>query len=166
MGTVITLVPPAAVGCVGFYLRCVGWGVATGAATGGLAGALVAVLLFIGGTLSNVALVSLLAGAVIGSLVAVIPSALGALVVTAVIGHRHRRPAAPEAVRTDVTRVLLALVGLLDLALLVAALAGGAGGYDVLEAFPYVAVVNVCVAVVLRWAVADLSQAWSGGAST
>ena len=71
-----------------------------------------------------------------------------------------------RAVRTDVTVVPVALASPLDLGPLAAAVVGGAGGYDLLRAFHSVAVVNVCVAVVLGWAVADLSRPWLGRATT
>ena len=98
-----TLAPAPPASPLRFCLRCVGWGLATGAATGGLAGAIGAVLLLIGGDLSNLAVAAVVGGVVIGAAVAAVPSVVGALVVTAVVNRRHPRPVAPEMVRRDLT---------------------------------------------------------------
>jgi hypothetical protein len=153
--------PARTIGPAGLYLRCAGWGVATGAAIGGLAGAIGGVSLVIAGQ-AGLAAVALLYGTVVGTLVAVVPSALGAAVVAAVISRRHPRPAAAEAVRSDLAFLFCALVGVLDGAVLLAVLAAGADGSYLAGFSLFLLAVNACVALVLHFAGRDLSRTWAG----
>jgi hypothetical protein len=150
-------------GRLGLYVRCVGWGVATGGATGGLAGVIIGVLGLLGGQPLGLAVLGVILGALIGVVVAVIPSVLGGVVVTGVISARHPRPAVEEAVRRDLLEVFSVIVGLLDGLFLFAVIVIGADLRYLAGALPYLAAVNVCVAVMLRWAGAQLARAWVDG---
>jgi hypothetical protein len=144
------------------YLRCLAWGIATGAGAGALTGA---VMLSISG-LGDGSVASLLGlslggafyGILFGTLVAVIPSALGAGVVTAVIAWRH--PSSPEAVQRDLSAIFVAVVGVLDAVLLVALFFGGKGLSSVVRSVPLIVVANAGVALMLWWARASIARGW------
>lgn len=151
-------------GSWGLFGRSLGWGVATGAATGGLAGFIIGVLTVFGRSPPAVPLAYGALGAFFGALVALVPSVVGGLVVTVVIEGRHPKPAAAEAVEHDLTVLFGAVVGALHALAVGVALAYGASLLEIARALPYVGYLDLCVAVMLRWARASLTRAWSGAA--
>ena len=152
--------------CLRVFLRCLRWGVATGAATGaGIGGLVVAVSgLGNGPSLLGLIPIGVLYGTVIGALVSVIPSVLGGLVVTGLIWWRHPHPSSAEALYGDLGRILCAVVVLLDAALLMAFIAGGAGLSSTAISLPFVVAGNACVVMMLCRARESIGRSWSEAA--
>lgn len=143
------------------YVRCLGWGLATGAVVGGGFGLIIGLLA--GATGGGVYLMSIavLAGLVYGIAAAAVPTMLGGVAVVVVLGWRHPCPAFQEAVRRDLTVVFGAVVGLLDLVVLVcwAAL----GGWATLHVVAAVLVaIDAATVLMLRPARTSIARAWSG----
>lgn len=144
------------------YLRGLAWGIATGTVAGALTGAVMLSISGLGdGTVASflgLSLVGAFYGILSGMLVAVIPGALGAGVVTAVIAWRH--PSSPEAVQRDLNAIFVAVVGVLDAVLLVALFFGGKGLSSVVRSLHLILVANASVALMLRWARASVGREW------
>lgn len=143
------------------YVRCLGWGLATGAVVGGGLGSIIGLLAGATGGGVYLAGIAALAGVVYGIMAAVVPTVLGGIAVVVVLGRRHPQPASHDAVRRDLTVVFAAVVGLLDLVVLVfwAAL----GGWGTLHvAVAVLAVIDVATVPMLKPARASLARAWAG----
>ncbi len=143
------------------YVRCLGWGLATGAVVGGGLGSVIGLLA--GSTGSDLYLVGIaaLAGLVYGIAVAAVPAVLGGIAVVVVLGWRHPQPASYEAVRRDLTVVFAAVVGLLDLVVLACWVA--LGGWATLHVVVAVmAVVNAATGLMLKPARTSIARAWAG----
>lgn len=145
------------------YLRCLGWGVATGAAVGGGVGTVIGLLAGVSGRDPGLVGIDALAGLVFGILIALVPALLGGIAVVVVLGWRQPRPASFEAVRRDLTVIFAAVVGLLNLVVLTwwAALGGG-------NTVPVVTAVLVFLdagmALMLKPARTSIARAWVDGA--
>ncbi len=148
--------------CLRVFLRCLGWGVATGAATGAVIGVLVVALAGLGNgaSLLGLAPIGVLYGTIIGALVSVIPSVLGGLVVTGLIWWRHPQPSSGEALQGDLSGIFRAVVILLDAALLMAVIAGGAGLSSMAISLPFVVAGNACVVMMLCRARESIGRSW------
>lgn len=143
------------------YLRCLGWGIATGAATGALTGAVVGFIYGLGdggAAWLGLSMIGALYGIVVGALVSVLPTLLGAAVVTGVIAWRH--PSSTEAVQRDLGLIFAVLVGVLDAGLLLAILFGGNGLSSVINSLPLIMPGNISVALMLWWARASIGRGW------
>lgn len=144
----------------GLYFQCVGWGLSTGAAIGGGTGAIAG--LFVGPS-SGVGLVplSLGLGALFGVVIALIPTVVGAGVVTAVIARRHPQPASTEAVHADLVTAFAAVVGVLNVgAFLTFLLSSPVHPDDVAKYIAVLAGYDAGIALMLRWAARRLSRRW------
>ena len=152
--------------CLRVFRRCLGWGVATGAATGAVIAVLVVAVSGLGSGASLLGLipVGVLYGTVIGALFSVIPSALGGLVVTTLIWWRHPHPSSGEAVEGDLSGIFRAVVVLLNAALLMAFIAGGAGLSSVAISLSFVVAGNACVVMMLCRASESIGRSWSEAA--
>jgi len=152
-------------------LRFLVWGLATGAATGAVLGVITIFGLGSGRrdtvapspveALSGTVFGALL-GAVFGILVSVIPSAVGALLVTGLIGHLHPHPSSTVGVQRSLQRIFAAYAALLNAALLLAVFIGGKGLASLTSGLPYILVGDVCVALMLWRASASISRAMVG----
>lgn len=142
------------------YLRCLGWGIATGAATGAVVGFIYG-LGAGGASWLGLSMVGALYGIVLGALISVLPSVLGAAVVTGVIAWRH--PSSPGAVQRDLGLIFAVLVGVLDAGLLLAIAFGGNGLSSVTSSLPLIVPGNVSVALMLWWARASIGRGWLAG---
>ena len=148
------------------YARCLGWGLATGAAAGGGLGAAIGLVAAAGGSGSGRAALpfwSFVAGLFYGLAVAVIPSALGAAAAVAVLVRRHPEPASYRAVRRDLAIVSTAVIGVLDLAVLIWWVALG-GLRELAGPVAVLAAVNLVTAAVLIPARNSIARAWTGEA--
>ncbi len=144
------------------YLRCLGWGLATGAFAGGLPAAVIGLLAGAGAGNLWLALLLTSAGLFYGVLVAILPTVVGGLAVVAVLHRRHPRPASFEAIQRDLAIVFGAVVAVLDIAVL--ALWVLLGGWDTLGGVAVVLVVlNALVCLVLVPARSSIARAWVGG---
>ena len=143
------------------YLRCLGWGLATGAVVGGGLGSVIGLLAGATGSDLYLAGIAALAGLVYGIAAAAVPTVLGGIAVVVVLGRRHPQPASYEAVRRDLTVLFAAVVGLLDLVVLAwwAALGGWATLHVVVAAM---AVVNAATVLMLKPARTSIARAWAG----
>ena len=148
---------------VRLFLRCLRWGIATGAATGAAFGALVTLV----GSFNTepapalgLTLAGAVAGCVTGAVVALLPTVVGAVLITAVLGRRHPNPAAEADVERDLTGVFGAVVAVLDVILLLALLAGGDGLTSAAIAVPFIVVGNAFVVLMLGRARMSISRLW------
>ncbi|MEA2825617.1 MAG: hypothetical protein QOG43_56 [Actinomycetota bacterium] len=146
------------------FLCALLWGLAVGASTGGLTGVLVAVVAaFVDeGAQSVLVLAPLgaLYGIVLGALVSVIPSVVGALFIAGVIPWRHPHPAGEAAVARDIGLLLVTVVAVLDAAIVVGFLLSGQGLSSIVPSLPFLAVGNGWVALVLRRSRTSLTRVW------
>jgi hypothetical protein len=148
---------------VRLLLRCLRWGFATGAVTGAVFGAslpLIGSLRGNPGSLVGWMLGGAVYGAVFGAIVALIPTLIGAVFITDLLRHRHPRPTSEESMHSDLTSVFTAVVGVLDLILLVALIATGAGLSSAAIAVPLIVVGNACVVLMLWRARRSISRLW------
>jgi len=135
---------------VRLFLRCLRWGVATGAATGAVVGAMIPL---VGALRSdrwsqlNLILGLGVYGAVIGALVSLIPTLVGAVFITE--RQRYRYPSAQDDVQRDVTGVFSVVMGVIDVPLCVALFAGGNGWSSLVISLPFVVAGNACVLLML-----------------
>jgi hypothetical protein len=111
--------------------------------------------------LSGTAFVALL-GAIIGTLVAIVPSVVGGLLVTGLIGHLHPRPSSAAGVQRDLRRIFAVYAGVLNAALLLAVFTLGKGLSSLMGALPYLLVGDACVALMLWGASASISRSMVG----
>ena len=143
------------------YVRCLGWGLATGAVVGGGLGSVIGLLA--GATGSDLYLVGIavVAGLVYGIAVAAVPTVLGGIAVVVVLGWRHPQPASFEAVRRDLTVLFASVVGLLDLVVL--AWWSALGGWATLHVVVAVlAVVDAATVPMLKPARTSIARSWAG----
>ncbi len=132
---------------VRLLLRCLRWGVATGAATGAVIGAMIPL---VGAhSLSQLNLVFGLGlyGAVIGALVSLIPTLVGAAFITN--RQHYPYPSAADDVQRDVTAVFGVVMGVIDVLLFVALLVGGNGWSSIVASLPFIVAGNACVLLML-----------------
>jgi hypothetical protein len=157
---------------VRLLLRCVRWGLATGAVTGALFGACLPLIGSIGGDPGPVfpfMVGGFVYGAIIGAVVAVIPTMIGAVFIRDLLMQRHPEPTSEESMRRDLTAAFGVVVGVLDvilLAVLVAVMAGGTGLSSAAVSFAALLAGNGCVAVMLWRARASISRLWMEVAPT
>jgi hypothetical protein len=144
-------------------MRCLRWGLATGAVTGAAFGASVTLV----GTLrgdpsSTVGLLfgDAVVGAVIGAVAALIPTLMGTVFVTDLLRRRHPHPASEATVRSDLTAAFGVMVGALDVIVLVAVIASGAGPASAAVALAGIAAGNVCVLLMLWRARRSIARLW------
>ena len=153
---------------VRLFLRCLRWGAATGAVTGGVVGAMVLLLSAIGSEqapwLVRLTPAGALYGAVIGVIVSLIPSLIGAAVIAETVGQRHPHPSSEESVERHLTAIFRGVVGLLDAALLIAVIAGGASLSDLGTALPFFVAGNACVVLMLCRAKGSIGRLWTAAA--
>lgn len=145
------------------FLRCLRWGFATGAVTGAVFGAslpLIGALRGDPGSPMGWMLGDAVYGAVIGAIIALIPTLIGAVFITDLLRQRHPHPTSEESLRGDLTSVFAVVVGVLDLLLLVALIATGAGLSSAAIALPLIAVGNACVVLMLWRARRSISRLW------
>lgn len=143
------------------YVRCLGWGLATGAVVGGGLGTVIGLLAGATGSDLFVVGVAVLAGLVYGIATAAVPTVLGGIAVVVVLEWRHPQPASFEAVHRDLTVLFAAVIGLLDLVVL--AWWAALGGWTTLHVVVLVmAVVNAATALMLTPARASIARAWVG----
>lgn len=146
---------------VRLYLRCLGWGLATGAVVGGGLGSFIGLLAGATGGGLFLAGIAALAGLVYGIAAAAIPTVLGGIAVVVVLGWRHPQPASYDAVRRDLTVVFAAVVGLLDLVVL--ALWAALGGWaTLLVVVAVMVVINAATGLMLKPARTSIARAWAG----
>jgi hypothetical protein len=135
------------------FARCLRCGITTGAVTGAMIGALIAVAALFGNRRSesspSVAAAALLYGTLLGGFISVIPSLLGAYVVTGLL-PRYPEPSRKEAVEREIASVFRSVVALLDATLLAGIIASGATVRDVVNILPLIVAGNVCVILMLR----------------
>lgn len=133
--------------------RCLAWGVTIGAATGGVLGALIALTALFGGTRMErwpaLAVAVVLYGILLGGLISLIPTLLGAWVVTAHL-PRHPSPVRREVVQNDLRTTFRSLVVLLDAIVVAVIVASSAALSTVVNSLPLILVGNVCVILLLR----------------
>jgi len=128
---------------VKLFLRCLRWGVATGAATGAVVGAMIAL---VGGRSSsqlNLILGFGIYAAVIGVLVSLIPTLVGAVFITE--RQRYPYPSAEDDVQSDVTAVFGVVVGVINVPLFVSLFAAGNGWASIVGSLPFITAGNACV---------------------
>ena len=99
-------------------------------------------------------------GAVFGAIVALIPTLIGALFITDLLRQRHPRPTSEESMHGDLTSVFTVVVGVLDLIVIVALLATGAGLSSAAIALPLIVLANVSVIGMLWRARRSISRLW------
>ena len=147
------------------FLRCLRWGVATGAATGGVIGAMVLLVPGLsdgdGRSLVGLTPVGALYGAVIGGIVSLIPTLVGASVVAGLIGPRHPHPSSEEAVKSDLTVIFRAVVGVLDAAVLIAFFASNPDLASLAYTLTFMVAGNACVVLMLCRARGSIGRLWS-----
>lgn len=151
------------------YLRCLRWGLATGAVAG--AGTAAFVGFVAAGTLGDgtlgarlsLAFGSALYGVVIGTLVAVVPTALGGLLVVETVQRHHPQPSSREAVERDLGMLFLAIVAFLAASVLLSTYVGGEGMSSVREYVPVVGVAAACTALMLWRARTSIGRGWAEG---
>ncbi len=145
------------------FVRSLRWGVATGAATGAAFGGIASLLGSFNkdaGPALGLTLAGVVIGGVAGAIVALLPTLIGGLLITAVLARRHPQPTSEASVRRDLTGIFAAVVAVLDVILLVALVAGGDGFSSAAIAVPLIAVGNACVVVMLRRARTSISRLW------
>lgn len=148
---------------VRLFMRCLRWGVATGAVTGAVVGACLPLIgSFRGDTGSLLAFMfgGVVYGAVSGAIVALIPTLIGASVVTDLLRQRHPHPSSEESVHSDLTSVFGVMVAVLNGIVLVAVIASGAGLSSATIALSLTVVGNACVALMLWRARRSISRLW------
>lgn len=146
------------------FLRCLRWGIATGAVTGAVFGGVVSLIGSFSrdpGPALGLMFTSIGIGGLLGAIVALLPTVIGALLITAVLGRRHPHPASEASVHSDLTAVFVVVVAVLDLILLVALVVSGGGLSSAAIALPLIVVGNACVVLMLRRARTSISQRWS-----
>ncbi len=143
------------------YLRCLAWGLRTGATVRGGVGLLIGILLAVGSS-AAVAVLALAAGIIYGTIVAVVPSVLGGIVVVVVLSRRHPRPASLDAVGKDLAMVFAAVVVALDLVVIVYWLALGGWTAQLLVALMALLIIDAAVAAILHPARRSIARAWVG----
>jgi len=132
---------------VRLLLRCLRWGVATGAATGAVVGVMIPLVGASSWSQPNLIVGLGLYGAVIGTLVSLIPTVVGAVFITE--RQRYPYPSAEDDVQRDVTAVFGVVVGVIDVLLFVVLAAGGNGWSSIVVSLPFVVAGNACVLVML-----------------
>lgn len=145
------------------FLRCLRWGFATGAVTGAVIGAslpLIGSLKGDPGSPLGLMLGGAIYGAVFGAIVALIPTLMGAVFVTDLLRHRHSHPTSEESVQTDLTWAFGAVVGALDVFLLVLLIASGQVLSSAAVALPLIVTGNICVVLMLWRARRSISRLW------
>jgi hypothetical protein len=142
------------------YGRLLCWGVATGASVGGGAGLIIGLLAILGGAPAFAA-GSLLYGTIVGTVVALVPSLLGALAVSLIIEWRHPRPADEDAVKQDLCRLFAGVVALLNLILIGTVVLNGDGLKTVASLLAFLVPVNVAVGALLHRAAQSISRGWA-----
>lgn len=148
---------------VRLLLRCLRWGFATGAVTGAVFGGslpLIGLLRGDPGSPVGWMLGDAVYGAIIGAIVALIPTSIGAMFITDLLRQRHPRPTSEESTHRDLTSVFTVVVGVLDLILLVPLIATGAVFSSAAIAVPLIAVGNACVIGMLWRARRSISRLW------
>ena len=148
------------------FLRCVRWGLSIGVVTGALFGAALPVVGLLEGDAGPIltwALVGLFYGAIVGAVVAVIPTMIGAVFVRDLLLNRYSQPSSEESVLRDLTAAFSVVVGVLDVILLAVLVAVMASGTDVASAalsFAFFLAGNVCVAAMLWRARISITRLW------
>ena len=155
---------------VRLFFLCMAWGVLAGmvcgAAAGATYGALFALLGL--GTPSGVIevdpswgliVIATIWGLTSGFFVALLPAAVAAAVTTAVLAVRHADQGAEEVVKRDLTAVCAIIVGVLNVAGLVAVAVGGHLSHFG-EYLPILVPANVAIVPVAWKARASISKSW------
>ena len=144
----------------GAFLRSIGWGIVAGAVAGVAVGFAAGLIATVGGSHPAMLLFYPIAGFLFGAACAILPTLIGAVVVTTVLWKRHPQPSSFEAVERDLTVVFAAVVGVFDAVLLVpTALTGSLG--DVAVGLAFVAFVNACMVPILRRARRSIARGWT-----
>lgn len=157
----LAVVAARAPGRVRLFLRSLRWGVSTGAATGAVIGAMVLLAGGIGSDdswLLSLIPAGLLYGAVVGVVVSLLPSLIGAAVITGLIGPRLAHPSAEEAVQSDLRLIFGVVVGLLDTVVLIALVASVTDLSSVAVAVPFIVAGNAGVVLMLCRARISISR--------
>jgi hypothetical protein len=110
-----------------------------------------------------VAGLALAAGVIYGTIVAVVPTILGGIVVVVVLTRRHPHAASFEAVQHDLSVIFASVVVALDLVVIVYWLALGGWTAQLLVALAVLLIVDVAVAAMLHPARRSVARAWVEG---
>jgi hypothetical protein len=145
------------------YLRCLRWGLATGAVTGAVTGALLVFASAVRGArwIPDDVLFDGVSGAVVGTIVAVIPTLIGAMFVTDLLTRRPPERCAPEDVRRDLTGVFRAVAAVLDVIVVMVLIASRADVAAIAVAVPFVVAGNICAGLMLHRAGNSITRLWS-----
>ena len=145
------------------YLRSLWWGLATGAVTGAATGALLVFASALRGArwIPADVLLDGLSGAVVGTIVAVIPTLIGAMFVTDLLTRRNPDRCTPEEVRRDLTGVFRAVVAAHDVIVVVVVLASRTGLSGAAVAGGFLVAGNICAGLMLHLAGNSITRLWS-----
>lgn len=164
----LLVVAGRATGPLRLFIRCMRWGVATGAVTGAAVGAVVPLfsVLAYGAEPSQLglALLGVPFGAIVGAIVSLVPTLVGAGVLTEVLPQRHPHPSSEGEVQGDLTEIFRTVVGLLDGAVIVAVVASGADLSSVAVALPFIVAGNLSVVLMLCRAKSSIGRLWLAAA--
>jgi hypothetical protein len=140
------------------------WGLAVGATTGGAVGALTGVLTgldgWTGASWLRLAPLGALYGVVLGCIVAVIPSLLGAAVVTEAISARHPDPVSEDEVQGDLRLLFGAIIAVLEGVMLLAIFVSSRETSSMVAWLPFLAVINAAMVPMLLRSRRSLGHLW------
>jgi hypothetical protein len=134
------------------FFLCMAWGVLAGVVCGAAAGATY-------GVLFGLIVLAFLYGLTVGFFVSLLPAAVAAAAITTVLAVRHPDRATEDAVTRDLTAVFAVVVGLLNVAGLVAV---GMGGHlsHFGEYLPILVPANVAMVPVAWRARGSVARSW------
>ena len=140
------------------------WGLAVGAAAGGAVGAVVGLLAALDGGLQGsgfgLALVLAGYGAVLGSIVAVVPSLVGAAIVTELISTRHPDPVSEDVVQGDLRLIFGVIIAVLNGGSLLAVAVASGRPSAIVGWLPFLLLIDAAAVPMLWRARRSIARSW------